>query len=70
MTFNLSARCTLNGQTKSKDKHNTEVNREFVRDFAEKVILGKEVQYLGDFIGSKELIQHNPTISLGFKRCV
>jgi predicted SnoaL-like aldol condensation-catalyzing enzyme len=47
---NLSGRSMLDGQTESKDKHKTEIDRVLVNDYVKKVL-----------IDSKEFIQHNPS---------
>lgn len=62
---NLSGRSMLDGQTESKDKHKTENNRELVKEFVEKVLIDREVEYLDDFVDSAEFIQHSPDIADG-----
>ena len=64
---NLSGRSMLDGQTESKDKHKTEINRALVNDYVEKVLIDREIQSLGDFIDSKEFLQHNPNTPDGIE---
>ena len=45
---NLSNRSMLDGPVESKDKHKTEGNRDRVKDFVEKALIGREIEYLHD----------------------
>lgn len=61
---NPSGRGMLDGATAITDLDKTEDNRELVRDFAEKVLVGRHFDLLEAYIDD-ELIQHNPEAADG-----
>lgn len=61
---NPSGRGMLDGATAITDLDKTEENRELVRDFAEKVLVGRHLDLLEAYIDD-ELIQHNPETADG-----
>ncbi len=61
---NPSGRGMLDGETTITDLDKTEDNREMVRAYAEKVLLGRDFELLGMYLDDG-LIQHNPEIADG-----
>jgi len=61
---NPSGREMLDGATEICDRHKTEANRSFVRDFAEQALVGRQLDLLETCVAA-ELIQHNPEIADG-----
>lgn len=61
---NPSGRGMLDGTTEITDRDKTEANRDVVRDFVGKVLIGRQLDLLETFL-SDGLIQHNPEIADG-----
>lgn len=62
---NPSGRSMVDGPTEAADHERTEANRELVRAFVEKVLIGRQWGELGQYLDGNELAQHNPEISDG-----
>lgn len=56
---NKSGHSMVDGPTEAEDLHLTEANRALVRDFVEVVLLGGQIDRIGDFVGSG-FVEHNP----------
>ena len=61
---NSSGRGMLDGSTEISDRDKTEDNREFVREFAEQVLVGRQFDLIEAFLDDG-LIQHNPDLADG-----
>lgn len=61
---NPSGRGMLDGATEIADLAKTEANRDVVRDFAEKILVGRQHDLIETYV-SPNLIQHSPEIADG-----
>ena len=61
---NASGRGMLDGATEITDLDKTDANRNLVRDFAERVLVGLQIELLDNFVDA-ELVQHNPDLADG-----
>ncbi|AAV94055.1 nuclear transport factor 2 family protein [Ruegeria pomeroyi] len=61
---NPSGRGMLDGVTQITDLERTEANRALVRDFAQRVLVGRQLDFLGSCVDDG-LIQHDPEIADG-----
>ena len=61
---NPSGRGMLDGTTQIADLGRTEANRELVRDFAEKILVGRQFDLFETYVDN-DLIQHSPEIADG-----
>ncbi|SNZ19092.1 nuclear transport factor 2 family protein [Cohaesibacter gelatinilyticus] len=62
--LNPSGRSMIDGQIDIVDRHKTEVNRELVRQFAQQILVERQLDCLDDYL-AKDLIQHDPEIADG-----
>lgn len=61
---NPSGRGMLDGATKITDLDKTSANRDLVRSFAERVLVGRQIEHLDTYV-DKGLAQHNPELADG-----
>jgi predicted SnoaL-like aldol condensation-catalyzing enzyme len=59
---NQSGHSMVDGATGIEDLEFTEDNRERVRQFAEIVLIGKDIDRLADFINEQSYTEHNPRL--------
>lgn len=64
---NPSGRTQFDGATAITDLDKTEANKNTVRDFIEKVLLGHEMDKLTTYINPTNYIQHNPAVADGLE---
>lgn len=62
---NPSGRTMVDGPTEATDLDRTEENKALVSRFVDEVLVGGDVEILGDFFDGDEYIQHNPNIADG-----
>lgn len=61
---NRSGRSMVDGTVKATDHDLTDVNRTLVRDFADTVLVGGDLDRLGDFV-DPDYLEHNPHLEDG-----
>jgi len=64
---NPSGRTQFDGATEITDLDKTEANKNTVKEFIEKVLLGHEMDKLTTYINPKKYIQHNPAVADGLE---
>lgn len=62
---NPSGRTQFDGATTITDLDKTEANKNIVKDFIEKVLLGHEMDKLTTYINPTNYVQHNPAVADG-----
>ncbi len=62
---NPSGRTQFDGSTELTDLDKTEANKNTVKDFIEKVLLGHEMDKLTTYINPQNYLQHNPAVADG-----
>ena len=64
MSPNPSGRGMLDGATEITDLDKTAVNRDLVREFAERVLVGRQIELLDTYVHDR-LVQHSPDLADG-----
>ncbi len=63
---NASGRTMIDGETEITDLEKTESNRALVKEFAEQVLVGLDLERMPEFV-SEDLVQHDPDGNDGLK---
>jgi len=61
----VSGRTMVDGPTSVEDLDQTEANKHLVQTFVDKVLIGKQVDTITDFISTEQYDQHNPEVADG-----
>ena len=62
---NPSGHTMLDGPTEATDRDKTEVNRELVRSFVDRVLINRQLDALEQYIDAESYTEHNPHLSDG-----
>ena len=62
---NASGRTQFDGSTTLTDLDKTDANKQVVRDFIEKVLLGHQMDKVATYINPETYLQHNPSVADG-----
>jgi predicted SnoaL-like aldol condensation-catalyzing enzyme len=65
--LNQSDRSMLDGDIELQDLDKTEHNRFRVKEYVETVLINQKIDFLADFVSTKEFIQHSPNLADGIE---